>query len=70
MDGQAGLLAGSTAERAEPLEGLAGLGELKDKAFPASALGDCPGEVALCMLPEQGIPGTSPYMAAVIWVTI
>lgn len=43
VGGQAGLLAGSIAERAEPLEGLAGLRRLRlprtlDKAFPASAL--------------------------------
>lgn len=44
VSGQAGLLAGSTAERAEPLEGLAALGGGSGcpghcPAFPSSALG-------------------------------
>lgn len=75
VSGQAGLLAGSTAERAEPLEGLAALGgaqAAQDTAQPSHPLPwlDCSGSLQHGMVPEQGIPSTSPYMTAMIWVTI
>lgn len=74
VDGQAGCWLAAQLTQLSPWRGWqrwGGSGHWTRPAFPASAWGDSPGEVALCMVPEQGdIPGTSPYMAAVIWVTV
>lgn len=80
VGGQAGLLAGSTAERAEPLgeagsTGRGGAGGLRlprtlDKTSPPNL---CPGVTVLVRwlsAAQCGTPSTSPYMAAMIWVTI
>lgn len=76
VDGQAGLLAGSTAERAEPLGGLAALGWLRlprtlDEASLPSL---CPGVTVLARwlsawYQSRGPPAHPPG-AAMIWVTI